>query len=242
MKILGFDTSWGKTSVAISEGDTIIATSNSSASSAQAEELIMMIEQTLAQGLLSYSDIDYLAVTTGPGSFTGIRVGLAAASGIMLASGIKPVAVTSFEAINFRIRMHARGFDYSAALINAYREQIYLQIFDCDGVDVGEPKLLRIEECEEYLLGLKGKIAIGGSGAYYIKEHEGIVLLPRFQHPEARSLCRIANAKILSGGYSEDISPLYIRLPDAKLPTLSSLKRNVISAKAGIHSGIRCSI
>lgn len=221
MKILGFDTSWGKTSVALSEGDTIITAANSHNASSQAEELIVMIEKALADTKLSYSDIGYLAVTTGPGSFTGIRVGLATARGICMASGIKSIAITSFEAINFRIRMHARNFDYTAALINAYRGQIYAQVFDRNGLEVCGPVILDISEAQNYLKQFHGRLAIGGSGLLEIELPKNCTLLPRFPFPEARSLCRIANAKIINGSYSDDISPLYIRLPDAKLPVAS---------------------
>jgi|GEM_PF-479853 len=240
MKILGFDTSHGKSSVAISDGDRIIATFNSDKQSAQSQELISMIEQSLEQANLNYKDIDYLAVTTGPGSFTGIRIGLAAAKGIILASGIKPVAITSFEAINFRIMMHARHYDYGLAMINAYRSQVYAQGFDIKGRPLDEPVMLDLEECADYLAGFKGRLAIGGSGVLCASQYivrdlslhthwsgagSDVTLLPRFPHPEARSLCRLANRKILSGAYNEDIAPLYIRPPDAKLPNIIPLSR-----------------
>jgi tRNA threonylcarbamoyladenosine biosynthesis protein TsaB len=216
--ILGFDTSHGKSSVAISDGDNIIATMNSHKTSAQAEELISLIERTLTNAHLDYKDIDYLAVTTGPGSFTGIRIGLAAARGIMLASNIKPVAITAFEAINFRIMMHARQYDYSAIIINAYRGQVYAQVFDNKGATIAEPVMIDIEETARYLSQFKGRLAVAGSGLPHIDNINDAILLPRFPFPEARSLCRLASTKILSGVYSDDISPLYIRPPDAKLP------------------------
>lgn len=218
MIILGIDTSHNKCSVAISDGDKIITALVSKKPSSQAEELLLMIEQILAQTNLSYDNIDYLAVTKGPGSFTGIRIGLAASRGIVMASKIRAVSVSSFEAINFRILQAVKKFDYSVVLINAYRSQIYAQAFDSLGSAVAEPSLLDINDVTDYIKQVKGIVAVGGSGLIEAGELDGVISLPRFPNVDARSVCRFANMQIIKGSYSSDLSPLYIRLPDAKIP------------------------
>lgn len=217
--ILGLDTSHNKCSVAISDGDKIIASLASKNPSAQAEELMIMIEQTLLKADLSYDDINYLAACKGPGSFTGIRIGLAAARGIVMASKIRPIAISSFEAINFRTLHGAKKFDYSVVLINAYRSQVYAQGFDPKGIPTAEPALIDLSEVGDYVSQFKGIVVVAGSGLECIETlPSGTILLPRFPYPEARSICRLANMQIEYGVYSRDLSPLYIRLPDAKLP------------------------
>lgn len=219
MIILGLDTSHSKCSVAISDGDKIINTLSSINSSAQAEELMLMIEQVLKQSYLDYNDINYLAVCKGPGSFTGVRIGLAAARGIIMASKIRPVALNSLEAINFRTLHAVKNFNYSIALINAYRGQVYAQGFDSEGKSIDVPVLINLSEANDYISQFKGIVAISGSGLECMNTLPGqAILLPRFTQPEARSICRLANMQIESGSYSSDLLPLYIRLPDAKLP------------------------
>lgn len=219
MIILGLDTSHNKCSVAISDGDKVISSLVSNNPSAQAEELILMIEQTMLGASLSYNDINYMAACKGPGSFTGIRIGLAAARGIAMASKIPPIAVSSFEAINFRTLHAAKKFDHSIVLINAYRGQIYAQSFDPKGMPTSQPSLIDLENVQDYVKQFKGIVAVSGSGLESMETlPANAILLPRFPHPEAKSICRLANMQLERGIYSSDLSPLYIRLPDAKLP------------------------
>jgi tRNA threonylcarbamoyl adenosine modification protein YeaZ len=221
MIILGLDTSHSKCSVAISEGDKILTAISSNKPSSQAEELIIMIEAAMKQVSINYNDIDYLAAIKGPGSFTGIRIGLAAARGIIMASKIQPVGISSFEALNFRTLHAAKKYDYSIVLINAYRAQIYAQIFHPGGIPAAEPLLLNLNEVEKYIKQHEGIIVVSGSGLEQIPDINlppNIILLPRFPNVDARSLCRFANMQILHKNYSSDLAPLYIRQPDAKIP------------------------
>lgn len=223
MLILSFDTSHNQCSVAISKNDQIISTAINRIPSMQAEKLIDLITETLEKAQIKYSNIDFLAVTNGPGSFTGIRIGLAAASGILLAAkNIKPIILTNFDILYFRIKNQLNSFDYAIPLINAYRGQVYAQIFKNDCMPYSAPIIINNNEISSYLSNLTGHIAIGGSGMqnlieeYTPKQH--ITMLPRFQYPDARTICRAAYSKIQKlEPIHSIIEPLYIRLPDAKI-------------------------
>ncbi|MGV2432031.1 MAG UNVERIFIED_CONTAM: tRNA (adenosine(37)-N6)-threonylcarbamoyltransferase complex dimerization subunit type 1 TsaB [Rickettsiaceae bacterium] len=217
MKILGFETSSGRCSVAISDGVNILATELILENSLQAENLTNMISKALSKLDFKLVDIDYIATTNGPGSFTGIRIGLSAALGLSMASKIEPVIFSNFAIINYRIREQYRNFDFAVAIIDAYRDELYLQVFDRQNNSVTDPKLLNIDEAKDFILSLKGKIVSGGSGVAKIQELNNITILPRFPFPDARSVCRLASSQIAKGVYSKEIEPLYIRLPDAKL-------------------------
>jgi len=219
MKILGFDTSHGKCSVAISDHANIISTSSTRTISIQAETLVNLIEEALSKACLTYRDIDYLAVTTGPGSFTGIRIGLAAASGIVLASGIKPISLSNFDVTYFRICEQVRNFHYAIVVINAYRGQVYVQTYDHYGNIHKSAEMIDIEELSLYITNINELTAIAGSGLQYIAGNDmsHIVQLPRFANPDARTICRLAHAKITAANISGALEPLYIRLPDAKV-------------------------
>ncbi|MES2214990.1 MAG: tRNA (adenosine(37)-N6)-threonylcarbamoyltransferase complex dimerization subunit type 1 TsaB [Pseudomonadota bacterium] len=222
MKILGFDTSHGKCSVAIFDGANALAVTRSRESSMQAEMLMTLIEEALLRSCITYQDIDYLAVTTGPGSFTGIRIGLAAARGVLLATKIKPLALSNFDVSYFRISEQVKSFDYVVVIINAYRSQIYIKTYKNGGVD-SAPQMIDLENFESYIKSLKGYVAIGGSGLEMIDYgslmDENTTMLPRFPNPDARTICRLAYAKLNSEDIDGNLEPLYIRPPDAKLPS-----------------------
>jgi tRNA threonylcarbamoyladenosine biosynthesis protein TsaB len=98
MKLLALETCFGKYSIALFDGGKLLASIISTEDNKQAEQLVIEIEKILAQNNLSYSKLEAIAVCVGPGSFTGLRIGLAAAKGIALATGIKLIGVSSLVA------------------------------------------------------------------------------------------------------------------------------------------------
>ena len=221
MKILGFETASGRCSVAITEGNEIIAAELLTTGSMQAEQLMSMLGSVLDRAKLTLDDIDYLVVTNGPGSFTGIRIGLAAALGLVMATKISPIVVSNFATINFRIREQFRRFDYAATIIDAYRGECYFQAFDKQNQVVEEPKLIKLEDVSSEIAKLKGAVVCGGSTCHKLLDTlpREVCVLPRFPNPDAKTLCRLAYTQILKENYSSNIEPLYIRPPDAKLPS-----------------------
>lgn len=225
MKILGFETASGRCSVAIAEGNDILAADLLTMQSMQAETLLAMIESVLSRAKLTLNDVEYLVVTNGPGSFTGIRIGLAAALGFVMATKITPIVVSNFATINFRIREQFRGFDYATTIIDAYRGECYLQFFDKQNEAIGDPKLIKLEEVPFEIAKLNGIVVCGGSTCHKLLDSlpSEIRILPRFPNPDARILCRLAYTQILKERYFSNIEPLYIKPPDAKLPSSAKL-------------------
>lgn len=198
-----------------------MATQHLFENSMQTESLTPMIDIALAKAGLSLDDIDYIATTNGPGSFTGIRIGLAAALGLVSASGKKPIIVSNFEVINYRIREQYRNFDKAYCVIEAYRGECYLQIFDRAESEISEGKLLSIDEIRELISQDASHIVIGGSGAIHFADmnSKSTTILPRFPYPDARIICKLARNLVAKESFSKSIEPLYIRKPDAKLPS-----------------------
>ena len=219
-KILCFDVSNNSCSVAISEGQNILSFEQELRPSMQAERLMVMIENVLKNAHMQYQDLDYLAVTVGPGSFTGIRIGLAAAKGILYASKIKGVAITNFEATYYRLTGQVQNYDTAIILLNAYRSQVYMQIFAKDGAQE-DPKLIDNNSIRSMLESMNGKIVCAGSGLSTIysdiRDLENIIMLPRFPTIKAIHIARYADDKI-NKGIINPIEPLYIRPPDAIIP------------------------
>ncbi len=219
-KILCFDVSSNNCSVAIAVGQEILSFEQELKPSMQAERLLVMIEAALASVNMQYDDLNYLAVTTGPGSFTGIRIGIAAARGILRASNMKPVAISNFEAAHYRLAMQVRDYDSAVIMINAYRGQVYVQEFLKNGTQ-STPKLMDNTEIKDMLLQKTGKTACAGSGLAVIyediKDIDNLIILPRFPTIKALHIARFADEQI-NKGIINQIEPLYIRPPDAIIP------------------------
>lgn len=221
-RILAFDVSNNNCSVAISAGQEILAYEEDLRPSMQAEILILLIERALQSINYDYQDIDYLALTNGPGSFTGIRIGLATAEGILISTNIQGLAISNFEMSYYRLQRQVKYFDKAVILLNAYRQQLYYQEFDLAG-NKGNYGLIDIDKISNLFKDKKKKIVCTGSGMSeiydQIEKNTNITILPRFAKINATQVCKYADEKINKGEVNQDIRPLYIRPPDAKIPT-----------------------
>jgi tRNA threonylcarbamoyladenosine biosynthesis protein TsaB len=215
MLILGIETSNGKCSVALSLDGQILYSIYNSENSKQAEHLIVIIQEVLKKVSRGFSEIDYIASSTGPGSFTGIRIGLAGAKGLALALDKKVIGVNNFETIFYRIEQQVKKADHKLAIINAYRNELYI----CQkiGDEIYPAELISKENLSHYC-SQDNKLVIAGNGAIEAT-FPGVDILPRFPIPDARFICKVAHQKILAGQWDEAV-PLYIRQPDAKTPVL----------------------
>lgn len=219
-KILAFDSSTNSCSVAISYGQNTIFFEQEMRPSMQAERLMVMIENALKAAKIDYSDLTHMAVTIGPGSFTGIRIALAVAGGIMYSTGIKGIGITNFETALYRLRQQVQYFDYAIIILEAYRNQQYVQIFDKILNSHDAPKLVNNDKIAALISSLDGKKVCAGSGlaSVYnqIKEIDDIMVLPRFKTIKALHIARLAD-DIIKNGSTKHIAPLYIRPPDVSM-------------------------
>ena len=128
MIILAVESSAKTASVAIMKDDMIYAEQYLSAGLTHSETLVPMMQETLAQANLSPIDIDYCAVSCGPGSFTGVRIGVCAVKGFALPLNIPCVGVSTLEAMAYN------GIDHDGiicACMDARRAQVYNALFSC---------------------------------------------------------------------------------------------------------------
>jgi len=133
--ILSLDTSAAHCAVALVCGDKTLASLTEEMTKGQAERLMPMMQQILAAGGKTWTDLDKIAVCTGPGNFTGVRIAVSAARGLALALDIPAIGVSVFEALaygktgNLRITLDGR------------RGQVFWQDF-CDGKPKGEAEMV----------------------------------------------------------------------------------------------------
>ena len=221
MIVLAFDTAQGALSAAIHDGEGVLASAFELRARGHAEELLPMIETVLAESALGFGDLDALAVTIGPGTFTGLRVGLAAARGIALAQGLPLVGITTLEAVAGDVA--AEPDEAIVAAFDARRGEIYLQAFDAALVPLTEPMLVAVAEASRHLPPHR-KLLLVGTGATLLDEAlHGFVrrLADAPAQPRAETVAWLAGRRLEAEGreaFRRAPAPLYIRAPDAKLP------------------------
>ncbi|MBX3506762.1 MAG: tRNA (adenosine(37)-N6)-threonylcarbamoyltransferase complex dimerization subunit type 1 TsaB [Parvibaculum sp.] len=222
MILLAFDTAQGALSAAIMDGEGVLVSSFEPRTRGHAEALMPLLETMLAEAALGFADLDALAVTVGPGTFTGLRVGLAAARGLALARSLPLVGVTTLEAV--AEPAGAEADETCVALFDARRDEVYMQAFSSSLAPLTPPLLVALDEAPAHLP--EGKAVLVGTGAELLGarlEAEGrpFRLSPAKPQPEAQAVGRIALARIAAqglGAFRVAPEPLYIRAPDAKLP------------------------
>ncbi len=225
MKILALDTAQGACSVAVWKDGEVLARRFERMRVGHAEQLVPMAMEAMATAGLEMTELDRLACTIGPGTFTGTRVALSAARGMALALKAPLVGVTTLEAVACGIAQAPDSV--RATCFDAKRGELYCQVFGGDSNDdalaaLTEPLALSYEATAEAAqAAAAGKtILIAGTGAALLAEALAkigtIAECPNVEpHPDAALVAMIA-----SGRPAPDTvpSPLYLRAPDAKLP------------------------
>jgi tRNA threonylcarbamoyladenosine biosynthesis protein TsaB len=177
-----------------------------------AELLLGVIEETLRISKVGYADLGGIAVAAGPGSFTGVRVGVSAARGLALALKIPAVGVTTLEAIAEEARSAYPGRSIMA-VIDARRDEFYTAAFDALGVVVHAASVTGLDEA--IALAAKLRPVLAGSAAGLIANAVQPLDLDVGSTSATADIgvyARLALAK----NWSEKPRPVYLREPDAK--------------------------
>lgn len=222
MILLAFDTAQGALSAAIRDSEGELVASFEERTRGHAEALMPLLETVLAEAALGFSDLDALAVTVGPGTFTGLRVGLAAARGVALAMRLPLVGVTTLEAVAEPVA--AEADETVLVSFDARREEVYMQAFFAHGAPATGPLIVRLDAVLEHLP--RGPFVLAGTGAGLMANilspaKRGYRLADTRPQPDASAVARIAAQRLEEQGtdaFRVAPAPLYIRAPDAKLP------------------------
>ena len=183
MRLLAFDTAGDGCSAGVFLDGRPSAVRWSDGGTGHAERLPRLIESVLAEADVDVEALDGLAVTVGPGSFSGIRTGLAAARGLALATGLRAIPVTTLEALAARL-IGREGALPVAAVMDARRGQVFLQLFDPAGAPLGTPEALAPEAAAARLedQGLGGQ---GLGGAWRLVGNAAALVVPHLAEPVA---------------------------------------------------------
>ncbi|TNC73019.1 tRNA (adenosine(37)-N6)-threonylcarbamoyltransferase complex dimerization subunit type 1 TsaB [Rubellimicrobium roseum] len=200
--VLAFDTSAAHCAAALLSEDRVLASRAEAMSTGQAERLLPLLEEILREGGVTWRDLSALGVGTGPGNFTGVRIGVALARGLALGLKVPAIGVTVFEAL-------AWGRDAALVARDARLGQVHLQAFGpaafaplTQGMDASLPSLP------------PGTPVIGDFAETLAARCGGVASPPLV--PLAEGVARLAASRL--GQDNPRPAPLYLRAPDAAPP------------------------
>lgn len=223
--VLGIDSSAIAAGCAITDGDKIVAEEYLNTSHTHSETLLPMIKSVLNKTGIDLTDLDYIAVSGGPGSFTGLRIGISCVKGLCDGAGIPCVSVSTLEAIAYNFVQ----FDgIVCACMDARCKQVYNALFRSENgviTRICDDRTITVDSLLDELSGLNGRIILAGDGAELVyRSSNGQYMLA----PPALRFQRGSGICFAAGKYPriqcELLMPSYLRLPQAERERLSRLK------------------
>jgi tRNA threonylcarbamoyladenosine biosynthesis protein TsaB len=224
MLILGITTSTARVGCAIGGHEGILGAVHSSRGRRHAETLTPAIEFLCRQTRVELSDIGAVAVDLGPGLFTGLRVGVAAAKALAHARRLPMIGVTSLDLLAFALRHSNRRI---VCAIDAGRGEIFYASYrqSPGGVQrLTDPAVGSADDLASDLAALNQELLVVGDGALrYRAAFDGLTRIELgdsgVAHPSAGSLVQLAHARALREEFvaPAELTPLYLRKPDAEI-------------------------
>lgn len=215
MLTLGVSTSTPRGSVALIEGDGLL--SRVTYDGGHGEGLFGALDEALRLAGRDKREIGRIGCDVGPGSFTGVRAGVAAMQGVATALAIPCVGVVSLDAMAARGR--ALGHDRILALLDAKKGEAYYGLYLPDAEPVVSHVSLADPSVLLELVSLHHAVVVGELGA--LVEGLEAVRDPASDLPDAELVARLATARGAAVGPTATLEPFYVRPPDAKLPRRS---------------------
>ena len=233
MKILAFETSAKAASVALMDSGKLLGENYQNTGLTHSQTLMVMAEDLLKACNLGVNDVEAVAVAAGPGSFTGVRIGVAAAKGFAWGGELPCYGVSTLEAM---ARNLGAWEGYVVPAMDARRSQVYTAVFHAE-----KGKLSRVEEdmaisladLKEKIKNYKEPVFLVGDGAVLcyntlLEEVPGLVLPPEHRiHQRAAGVALAAEALANSGdpGNGAELTPNYLRLSQAERERLARENR-----------------
>jgi tRNA threonylcarbamoyladenosine biosynthesis protein TsaB len=213
VRILAVDTALGACSVALLEDGKILAHIFEPMERGHAERLAPMVDEAMKAAKADFASLDRLAVTTGPGTFTGQRVGLAFMRGLRLVLKRPLTGITTLEAMAASA-MAQTAKSKAAVIHDARREEAYL-LLQQDQTTILQPAVMPFQGAVERIAAF-GPCALAGTGGEAAAEKLGPAFaLSAIRQPDALWVARLAAQRPAT---QDAPGPLYLRAPDAKLP------------------------
>ena len=224
MLILAFETSAKAASVALLEGDKLLSESYQNTGMTHSQTLMVMAEDMLKQCGKTAKDVDAVAVAEGPGSFTGVRIGVAAAKGFAWGREIPCYGVSTLEAMAQSLGIYD---GYICPVMDARRSQVYNALFEADRGEITrirEDRAISLDDLAEDVKKLEKPVFLVGDGSILcyntlLERVPSLVLPPEHRmHQRAVGVGIIAARQIRAGisGDAAALTPNYLRLSQAE--------------------------
>jgi tRNA threonylcarbamoyladenosine biosynthesis protein TsaB len=208
--------------VAVAAGDRVLWVEHRDLPHGQAEALLPMVERAMREARLEASALELIAVTTGPGSFTGIRVGLAAARGIALGLDLPLIGVTGFEAAAAALRGADPADGFLLVALESRRVDLFIQLFAAGGHALGVAAAVLPEALAEIVTTATGAGPLTVTGdaaprAVAALAARGCASIVGVAEPAAIGAQRAALRRWRRGERNDRPRPFYLRPPDVTL-------------------------
>lgn len=212
--ILNVETATTNCSVSLAkEGKTIAIKEHDTPSYSHSEQLHVFIQEVLKEASTSLSEIDAIAVSKGPGSYTGLRIGVSAAKGLCFSLDVPLISIPTLESMAQHLELE--GVDFIVPLLDARRMEVYSQVFDRQKEIIRETRAEIIDSNSFSQYAKKGKVLLVGSGALKCKD---VLTNPNFSYdvsvvPSTSGMARLSFEKYEAGDF-EDVAyfePYYLK-------------------------------
>ena len=205
MYILSIDTTY-YTSASLSIDERIIGYAKDHRRESQCENVAAIVRNVLASCAVKVSDLEAVIVTTGPGSFTGIRVGISCANAIKLANPeVKLLGVSNFDLIRSKCLRQVKNFDHMLIIVHSCRNQCFVE-------SSGKVEALTYEEIPSRVSKLTGQVIVAGDGVLHCYENltklDGVTALPRFIRADAKNIS-LMSSELINKEESDTATPFY---------------------------------
>lgn len=228
MKILALETSAKAASCALTADGIPLATAWQATGLTHSRTLLPMVQDMLRNSDLTLADVDAVAVAAGPGSFTGLRIGLASVKGLAWAADKPCIGVSTLEAMAWPLA-HRDGIIVCA--MDARRQQIYNAVFSAENgvlTRIREDRAIALADAAEDLRSLSGTITVVGDGAALAHDFftaAGIPCALAPAHLRQQSAVGVAMAAEAAGEAAlisaQELAPNYLRLSQAERERLA---------------------
>ena len=223
MKILALDCSATAASCAVLEEDCVLASSFVNVKLTHSQTLLPMLENTLSSAMLSLNDIDAFAINNGPGSFTGIRIGISAVKGLAMPKNLPCVAVSTLYSI---ANMHKNINGVVVAVMDARCNQVYNAIFKIENGNITrlcEDRAVLVSDVMAELENITDTVYIAGDGAHlfaqFVQDKANVNISKEPLKQQNAIGVGLAAQEMLNKGQSvsaKELMPFYLRLPQAE--------------------------
>ncbi len=219
--LLAMDAAGQACSAAVWRDGRVAARALETMARGQSERLVPMIEAVMAEASLDYGALEAIAVTIGPGGFTGVRIGLATARGLALAWDRPLIGVSNFEAVAAAVPGARRAGRHLVVLLDAKRAELYAQVFDESGRALEAAACLLPEDLAAALP--PGPLLLAGDAVAQAKpalSHAGraFEVVEPCAGADAAVVAALAAGRPLPAADAAPPAPLYLRPPDVTRP------------------------